>query len=85
MKKYKFTNEIIETLKKSNFRANKKGTSFYLHITKKLVIRLSNHKNFRQQANETILNFCIRDTNDLKNVLEKLNKKFKKLNLITTL
>ena len=58
--KYKFNDKIKKALIDNNFRANKKGTSFYLHITKKLVIRLSNHKNFRQQANETILNFCIK-------------------------
>lgn len=83
--KYKFEKKVIEALKNNNFRANKKGTSFYRHITKKLVIRLSNHKNFRQQENETILNFCIKNDDDLQQVLQKLNKKFKKLNLITTL
>ena len=79
--KYKFTEDVVEALKKSNFRANKKGTSFYKHITKKLVVRLSNHKNFRQQANEVILNFCIHSDEDLKNVIIKLSKKFKKLNI----
>lgn len=85
MKKYKFTDEVIEALKKSNFRANKKRTSFYKHINKSLVIRLSNHKNYIKQANEVVLNFCVKSDDDLQQVLQKLNKKFKKLNLITTL
>ena len=79
--KYKFNDEIKKALISSKFRMNKGGTSFYRHITKNLVIRLSNHKNFRQQANEVILNFCIHSDEDLKNVITKLSKKFKKLNI----
>ena len=82
---YKFTNEIKNMLAANNFKSNKRGTSFYLKLNKNLAARLSNHYNTSDKFDNQIINFKIKNDNDIIKALSKLNKKFKKLNLITTL
>ena len=72
---------LIEKLVQCGFRKSKSTNSLYLKY-KYLTIRVSNHKFFRKQKNENIINYVYKSNNDLKRLIKRLIKKFElKINL----